>query len=52
MVADGRSWCVICGKPTGDCEHIAGSTKNINEAYRAFLKTMREERDKRANMSL
>lgn len=52
MVADGRSWCIICGQPKGNCDHIAGSTKNINEAYRAFLKTMREERDKKYGPSL
>jgi hypothetical protein len=52
MVTDGRSWCIICGQPRGNCGHIAGFTNNINEAYRAFLKTMREERDKKVSTAL
>lgn len=43
MVTDRRSWCVICGEPKGGCIHIAGHTKNINEAYRTWLKTKREQ---------
>ena len=45
-----RYWCVVCGMPKGDCTHIAGYTSNTNEAYRAFLKTLREKRDKSGNM--